>query len=110
MLLLEKNRDVEFVRTEITNQVRMELKCNKFYVVMPGSLEGTSNSGKYRVEVIAGLTNVPHSEFPNLNERYLSGITSSLKNGSTDVSTPALATSTAIAFVVSDTDDLTTTS
>jgi len=89
-----------FVTTNITNQQRLELKCKKLYVWLPGTLQGSQDA---YIEVIAGLTNV--KDFPDQDTRYVSGLTSSLKEGSTTASN---GTVTATAFVVSDADTLTT--
>ena len=67
--------DENYVTTNITNTQRLELKCKKLYVWVPGNLEGTN----VHIEVLAGLTSV--KDFPSTDERYLSGITSSTTNG-----------------------------
>lgn len=70
-----------YVTTAVTNGVRLELKCKKLYFVQPGSDQG---EGAHTVEIIAGLTNV--RDFPVTTDRYISGITSSTKEGTTTTS------------------------
>ena len=79
-----------YVTTNITNTQRLELKCKKLYVWVPGNLEGTS----VHIEVLAGLTSV--KDFPSTDERHISGITSSTLNGSGN------------SFVIAASTDLTT--
>ena len=67
--------DENYVTTNITNTQRLELKCKKLYVWVPGTLQGSN----VHIEVLAGLTSV--KDFPSTDERYLSGITSSTTNG-----------------------------
>lgn len=92
-----------YVTTAVTNGERLELKCKKLFFVQPGSDEGT---GAHTVEIIAGLTNV--RDFPTTEARFISGITSSTKEGSTTASNGTV-TGTNFAVFSAQTD-LTTTS
>ena len=78
-----------FVTTGVMNQVRMELKAKKMYLVVPGSHQA-SNTNFVQIEIIAGLTSV--KDFPDQDGEAINGITSSDLEG----------TATQVIFTVSN--------
>jgi len=61
------NKTNYFVVKSGTSTERLELKCREFWIK---NSSGASTS----VSILAGLTNIPHSQFPNLEGENIDGI------------------------------------
>lgn len=86
-----------YCSTGLTNQVRLELKSKKLYIILPGSLQGLHPNG-ITVEVIAGLTGV--KDFPSTDAAYIHGITSSDYDGTSTDSTGTVSTGDSLSAAV----------
>ena len=60
----------QYVNTQLTNNTRLELKCTKVFLMVPVGALGT---GTCDIQIIAGLTGVPNSDFPELEGAIVTG-------------------------------------
>lgn len=80
------------VSAYLSARQRLEIKCNQICVHLPGLSPST-----VQIEVIAGLTGVRGTDFPDQDTLYVAGVTSKDKDGTTTNSAGSV---TATSFTV----------